>query len=681
MKNYFYPESVAVFGVSHSPSNLARIIVENLERFGYQGRVYPVGSSTGVLAGWNIVESLEEVEETPDLAVLLIPAARIPERLEECGKRGIRHVIVESGGFSEFSEERGSLEEEVRAVSRKWGMKVIGPNCFGVINLERGLVLPFFILKPSYMKAGHISLISQSGGILYDTCMLASCESIGLNKLVSIGNKLLLDENQCLEYFVSDEGTRVIGLYLEDFCDGRRLLEIAASTTKPIVLLKANRSAAGREIARFHTTALAGDARVAEAALREAGIIQVESLAEMIDTFKILSLPPLKGNRLALITRSGGHGVLAADGASRYGFELAPLSDDFFSAVKEMKINVIRTTNPVDIGDVYDLDAYREIMDRALREEDADGVVFVITYSSETDGLKVQGFIRHARERSPLSGKPFALCLVSNSEQWPLIKESADFPIFTDVDHALKSLARSRDHFASVSLREPLRARLRGTKEGAPAAGRSPEILPSSEVFSLLGDAGLPVAPYGVSSGLEEALTLAARIGYPVAMKIESPRILHKTEAKGVALNVAGPEELSRLWQEMGGTEYLIQKMAAPGHEVIVGGKRDQEFGHILLFGLGGIFVEVFREPAIRLVPLDEKTAARMVDETPGAAILKGFRGKPKADIAALVKTMLAVSAMLASHPEVKSLDINPLIVHEEGGGCTIVDARIEADR
>ena len=692
MRTFFYPESVAVFGVSESPSNLARIIVENLERFNYGGQVYAVGPRKGTVAGREIATDLSGVDAIPGLAVLLIPAERVPGTLEECGRKGIRYAIVESGGFSELSADMRRLEDQIRAVRDRWGMKIIGPNCFGAINLETGLTLPFFILDPRYMKAGPVSLISQSGGILYDTCMLASSENVGLNKLVSIGNKLLLNENECLEYLVSDPGTGVIGLYLEDFCDGRRLVEIACTTEKPIVLLKANRSPAGREIARFHTAALAGDDLVAQAALKEAGIHQVETLAEMMDAFKIFSLPAIKGRRLALITRSGGHGVLAADGASRYGFELARLTDGFFAAVKEQKINVIRTTNPVDVGDVYDIDAYAGILERAFQEEGVDGVVFVVTFSSEMDALRVERFIAAAREQCGRYGKPVALCLVSNREQWARIRETADFPLFSDVALALKALALSADHLSFGPKRAAARARLTGVRRASPPDGVQPDvrgvqpqagqgrIMGSKEAFSLLETAGLNVAPYGIATDLESARILAGAIGYPVAVKIESPRLLHKTEKAGVVLDIADDEALREALSWMDGEVYLIQKMAHTGHEVIIGGKRDPEFGHVLLFGLGGLYVEVFGDAAIRLAPVDEKTAAEMVGESRGAAILRGVRGRPAADVAAIAKALVKASKLLTEHPEIKNLDINPLIAYDDGQGAIIVDAKIEVD-
>ncbi|MDR2018686.1 MAG: acetate--CoA ligase family protein [Syntrophobacterales bacterium] len=680
MRTFFYPEAVAVFGVSDTSSNLARIIVENLERFQFKGKVYPVGSREGTVAGRKIAVSLDSVEGIPDLAILLIPASWVPQALEECGRKGIRHAIVESGGFSEFSDERKTLEDEVREISGRWGIKVVGPNCFGVINLEANLVLPFFILNPVYMRSGHISLISQSGGILYDTCMLASSENIGLNKLVSVGNKLLTGENDCLEYLVSDPGTRAIGLYLESFSDGRRLIVTASATEKPVVLLKANRSPSGREIARFHTTALAGDNLIAQAAIKEAGIHQVDSLAEMMDVYKAFSLPLIKGKRLALIARSGGHGVLSGDAAFRYGFELAELSENFFTAAKGKKINVIRATNPLDVGDVYDLDSYSDILTWALEEKGVDGVVFVITYSSETDGVSVQRFLNDAGKKSLSYDKPVALCVVTNREQWLPIREAAGFPIFTDVDNALKALRRSVDHLESGPGRVAVASRLKGTRKPTVGLATASRLMSSGEAFALLEKYCLSIESYRVAKNIDDALCCATELGYPVAVKVESPFMLHKTENGGVALNVTDEDALRKTWELMKAKECLLQTMAPAGYEIIVGGRRDPEFGHALLFGLGGIFAEVFREPEIRLVPVDDDTAAAMIENSRAASVLKGWRGKPAADMAALRKTLTWVSRLLTEYPAIKNIDINPLIVYEDGKGATIVDVKMEID-
>jgi acetyltransferase len=679
MTNFFYPESIAVFGVSNTPTNLARIIVENLDRFGFSGKVYLVGARKGKLGKKPIHTSINEIDGTPDLAVVLVPGRLVPQTLEKCGKKGISHVIIESGGFTEFEESRRMLEEQIKAIAKNYGIQVIGPNCFGIINLDAGVVLPFFVLNPAYMKKGFVSLISQSGGIFYDTCMLASCESIGLGKLMSIGNKLLTNEIACLEYLMEDEKTAVIGLYLENYTDGRRLMELASETSKPIVCLKANRSPAASEVARFHTTALAGDDEVADAALKQAGIHRVQNFREMLDACKAFSLPLIRGKRLALITRSGGHGVLAGDAAHRHGFELASLSDSFFDLVKSKKINVIQTTNPVDVGDVYSLHVYGEIIEKALQEEDVDGVAFVATFSSETDGSAMKEALMHTSTLIEQYKKPVVFCMVTNREQWLPMKAVADLPTFTDIDDALKALALSREHFKNLKRRGSGRRKMSFVRHVSVLKPSSPPgMLDVACGFSLLREYGIRTAECTLVKTPADAVKKAQEIGYPVALKIASPSVLHKTEQGAVALNIKNAGELRTTMQDMNAGVYLLQEMAPSGIEVIVGGRRDREFGPIILFGLGGIFVEVFRDTTTRVAPLDRITAHEMIDGIKGSALLRGFRGGKSYDTDALAHVLVSVSNLLADHPEIANLDINPLIVLEKGKGCIAVDLKIQ---
>ncbi len=678
MDSLFNPSSIVVFGVSDAPTNLGRIIVENLTRFRFAGPVYPVGPKAGRSGNLRIFSGLAEIRDVPELAVILVPAANVPDILIGCGEKGIRSVIIETGGFSELSDDRERLEDEIASIGSRFGMEIVGPNCFGVVNVEKGVVLPFFSLEPEYLKAGNISLVSQSGGIFYDACLLSSCENMGLGKLISIGNKLMTTENECLEYLISDPGTRVIGLYLEDFSDGGRFMELAASTDKPIVLLKANRSPAGREIARFHTAALAGDDRVMSAAMAQAGVTLVRSFREMFNCLKIFSLAPMKGRRLAVISRSGGHSVLAADGASRHGFELARFSDEFFSAVGEKKLNVIRATNPLDVGDVYDVSIYSEILEFALKEESVDGVVFVVTYSPEMDGPKVQGFVRRAAELSATLNKPVALSVVANKREWFAVKEWADFPVFSDSDDAIMALSRSLEFF------ERRIKKIRGGKAvftgaGAQATPRGkPELVPPAAAFALLERYGLSVAPYEPAKDVEGVMVAAARIGYPVALKNGSPRIIHKTEEKGVVLDIANPEGLRAAARSMPTTDYLVQKMYPAAVEVIAGVKYDREFGHVVLFGLGGTYVELLRETAVRVLPIDEQTAEEMIEEVKGAAILRGYRDGRPLDVKALKEALVSISRLVLENPEIETIDLNPVIVLEEGRGAVVLDAKME---
>ena len=432
METMFFPHSLAIIGVSDSPSNVARGILENLDRFTFKGKIYLVGSKKGSLPGRDVFADVSEIPAVPDVAVILIPAPGLPKALESCGKKGIRRIVIESGGFSEFGADREGLEKEILQIAEQWGMKVIGPNCVGIVNIENGLTMPFYSLYPHEAKKGPISIITQSGGLLHDIMMLCHMANLGVSKLVSVGNKLVVDENDLLEYLISDPATGIIGLYLEDISDGRRLMSLAAGTDKPVVLLKSNRSLESREIARFHTSALAGDDRIIDEAMKQAGVHRVENLKEMTDSFKVFLLKPLKGLRLAVVTRSGGHAVLSADSIYRHGFKLASFSGEFFSMLSEKtRAGVIRRTNPVDLGDVFDFNVHLEIAERALREDGVDGLVIVHSYALGLDSEPTQSFIASIAELSKAHDKPVLFCMSGHKEDWFAMRETADFPVFT----------------------------------------------------------------------------------------------------------------------------------------------------------------------------------------------------------------------------------------------------------
>jgi acetyltransferase len=401
----------------------------------------------------------------------------------------------------------------------------------------------------------------------------------------------------------------------------------------------------------------------------------------MLDAFKAFSLPLTKGNRLALITRSGGHGVLAGDAAHRHGFVASTLSDGFFDLVKSKKINVIRTTNPVDVGDVYSLNAYSEIIEKALQEKDVDGVAFVATFSSETDGLAMKEALRRTNTLMQRYEKPVVFCMVTNKNQWFPMKEVSDFPTFTDVDEALKALALSREHFKRLGKETFGRKKMsfaRHVHTLKPSG--SSGMMDASSSFSLLREYGIDVADYAVVKTAEEALKKAQEIGYPVALKNASPSMLHKTEQGGVVLNIRNALDLRKAIKKINADDYLIQEMAPAGIEVIIGGKKDREFGPVILIGLGGIFVEVYKDTALRVAPIDEAMAEELLGEINGSALLKGFRGLKLADFQVLVKTLVNISNLLMDHPEITNLDINPLIVLEKGKGCVAVDIKMQVD-
>jgi acyl-CoA synthetase (NDP forming) len=680
MDKLFYPESIMVVGVSDTPTNLGRHIVENLERFDYKGQLYLVGKEAGTLSGRKIHARIEEIDASVDLVVFLIPAPFIPQALEICGRRGIHYAVIESGGFSEFADENTRLEKQILVTADKWHIRFVGPNCISIINLENGLVLPFVPMNPEKIKAGPISFIAQSGGIVDHMLRLCSGENLGLNKLVSMGNKLDLDESDYLEFLTSDPGTGTIGMYLEGVSNGRRLMDLAGSTPKPVVVLKSNTNKSSNQIARFHTAALAGDDEVVSSALCQSGIHRVNTLQEMINAFKIFNLPLMKGPNLAAISRSGGIAVMAADSASRYGFRLPPFSKELLNYVrKRTRAGVIRMTNPLDLGDVFDLEFYKEILQRALQEKGVDGVLFSHSYLTGIDVISTKNLIQAARDFSSRYQKPVALCMIPDSGEWFMMRETADFPIFTEPEDALKALALSLQHCGNrfYDDRHPRNNYEIFSGKAQASRKQSNRMLSPGEVFELLRQYDLPVADYRLVNDYEEALRAAKVIGYPVALKIAGSDVVHKIETGGVRLNIGTPGELKVALQGLRGDCFLVQKMVDSGHEVFIGGKHDPEFGPVILFGLGGIFVEALRDVVIKVTPITEREAGEMIKGVKGAALLRGFRGGLKADLEALKRCLVQVSRLLYEHLEIQQLDINPLIVLKHGQGCSVVDGKI----
>ncbi|MBA4391514.1 MAG: hypothetical protein C0399_11350 [Syntrophus sp. (in: bacteria)] len=682
METIFFPESVAILGVSNSPANKGRVIAENLDRFGFSGTIYLVGAKAGVLAERQIFARVGEIPDVPELAVILIPAGGLAQALEACGEKGINNIIIETAGFSEFGEERKGLEEEIVRIASKWGMKIIGPNCVGIVNVENGLALPFYPLYPHEVKKGPLSIVSQSGGLIHDIMVLCNIENIGMNKMVSIGNKLVCDENDVLEYLIADPTTGIIGLYLENIRDGRRFMELAASTDKPIVLLKSNRSPGSKEIAKFHTSALAGDDLVVDKAMKQVGVHRVQNLREMVDSFKAFSLPPPKGPRLAVIARSGGHAVLSADSVYFHGFRLASLSEQFFGMLSEKtRAGVIRRTNPLDLGDVFDFTVYLEITESALCEQNVDAVLIIHSYALGVDFEPSKQFISDCKELSQKYEKPVVFCIITHKEDWLTLQGTTDFPLFTHVDDALTALSKVLEHSRRQVHMSPEHIGIGRHEENQRAPSRlSPGMTPADEVFNLLGMYGLSVADYRIVASIDEGLKTVRDIGFPVALKTASTQILHKTERGGVMLNILDEASLERAFCSLEADSYLLQKMAPSGCEIIIGGRNDPEFGPIVLCGFGGIFVEIYKDIEIRVAPIDEKTAQQMIADLSGADILKGFREKKPYDVDYLAKILVNISRLLWEHSEIRTLDINPLILFEKGGGGTVVDAKLEIE-
>ena len=689
MDQLFYPKSVVVIGVSENPDNLARNIVENLFEFQFNGEIILVGKKEGILFGRKICTSMEDLPEGIEVAVILTPSSTVPGILESCGRKKIRWAIIETGGFREYSEEGAQLENEILQIARKWGIRFVGPNGIGIMNVHNGFVVPFVKLGRGPVGKGKISILAQSGGVLLAYANLLTSANVGLSKMVSMGNKMDLNEIDYLKYLIEDPHTEMIGLYLESLERGRELMDIARSTSKPIILHKANTGEGSRHIARLHTAALANDDRVVDAALRQADIVRTKDFRSFVNAVKILSLPPIKGKNLVIISRSGGIGVVAADSAERHGFHLLPpdktLQERFHSF---FRAKVIQPTNPLDLGDLFNFDLYTNILQQVLKLPAVDGILFMHGATGE-EKEPSRRFIQAVKDFSIQYQKPVALQYNTDEEELAYIKRALDYPIFAEPEDALTALAVSRDHYRKLNiLKEKTpsfsvnRERVKDLFQKAKAEERD-LLLP--EAFEVLQAYGIPVADYQVVQHRKDLKKSIGKMERPVALKVISPRISHKSDAGGVLLNLNQLSEVEQAYEKIRKLDpdnsygVLIQKMVLGGKEVILGGKRDRSFGPVVLFGLGGIYVEVLQETSLRVAPINRLEAEEMISELKSAAILKGIRGEPPSDRDSLIENLVRLSQLMMDFPEIEGIDINPLKVLEKG--VVAVDARILLNR
>lgn len=688
LTRFFYPKSVAVIGVSPDRSNLGKNIVLNCLKFEYPGEVFSVGVKQGVAYGQRIYPSVEAIDRLIDLAVILTPSRTIPGILEQCGRKGIRWAVIESGGFSELGEEGFELEQACCDVAEQYGIRFIGPNGIGVSNLENGLALPFWPLRED-LKHGPVSVLAQSGGVGLSYLGFLAEESIGVNKFVSMGNKLNVDENDLLEYLIQDPGTRIILLYLEGFTDGRRFVDIASRSDKPILIHKSNRFQASSSIAHSHTAALFADDVLVDHALEQAGCVRVNTMNEAMDYIKGLTMPPLQGNRLAVVSRSGGHAVITADACAHYGFQLPDFPAELLEKIeRRSRAHVIRLQNPLDLGDLFDLDFYETIVEEMLKREDVDGVLLGHGYRRGFEQEASRTLVGRVAELASRYKKPVALMIFAEAMEIDHLKKHYSIPIFTAPENAMRAFDLSRKWFstrrpASRGAVEPIAGFERSQVEDILKQGAPRGALLLSEGLELLRAVGIRIPDFRLAHNAAEAIKAWEALGVPVALKVNRPHLSHKTDRGAVRLDVHGEDGIrdafARLQEAAGqeDVEILIQAMAPKGLEVILGGKQDAVFGPVVLFGLGGVLVEAVGDAVWRVAPVDRAEAGRMLERIRGRRLLDGFRGEPPRDVETVQDLLVRTSRLMAEHPSIQELDVNPVMVLPSGQGTLAVDARV----
>jgi acetyl coenzyme A synthetase (ADP forming)-like protein len=687
------PKSVAVVGASSQPGKIGYTVLENLLKGGYKGNIYPINPSATEILSLPVVASVADLPEVVDLAIITVPVKFVNQVVEECGQKGIKALSVITSGFSEVG--RRDLEDELVSIAHKYGMCVLGPNIVGSLsnsdelNASFGPFLPF---------KGSATLITQSGALLIAMDAITYTRKVGFDKMISIGNMADVDIADLIEWLDTDENTACICLYIEGLKDGRKFINACRKTRKPIIALKSGVSAHGAAAAASHTGSLAGAVKVYGAAFQQAGVVQASDLNNLFDRTLALSLQPsLKGENLLLITNGGGVGVLATDSAEKFGIPLKFAPSDVQEELKKHMPEFGSAKNPVDLTGMAGNDWYYESVKFAYAHNWTDGLVALYCETAMTNPLEIAQAIKKAIDDSGAKGKPVVVSMVGGTRcdkamAW-LVENG--IPAYGPPDQAMNAMAALRE-FNRIQgmLGEPdvksdpkLASKAREIIANARQDGRTALTeIEAKQIFSIYG---LPITITKLAKTEDEAAALAAKIGFPVVMKIVSPDIIHKSDAGGVKVNIKDEVAARDAYRTIltNAKNYkadanvhgiAIQEMAPWGTEVIVGSVNDATFGPTIMFGLGGIFVEVLKDVTFRVAPVNKSQIERMLTEIRGAPVLKGVRGEAPRDCEALVDVLYKYGLMVSDlADEIAETDANPVLVYDEGKGLKVVDARI----
>ncbi len=698
LQGLFYPKSIAVIGASRRPESVGGSLFSNLLYSRYQGILYPVNPNAESILGVRTYPDIQSVPGTVGVAVIIIPSPLVPKTLASCARKGIRNVIVVSAGFKEIGGEGVLLEALVGRIVQKYNMNLIGPNCLGIITTDSSISMNATFGR-TMPKIGNIAFISQSGALCTAVLDYAKGEHIGFSKFISMGNKADINENDLLLFLKEDPQTKVILLYVEDLSDGRRFIEIARDITgeakvrKPILAIKSGRTPQGAKAASSHTGSLMGSDEVYDAVFAQCGVLRVDTIEELFDYARAFSRQPTpQGRRIAIVTNAGGPGIMATDAVVRYGLDLAPLSRATTNTLRRALPPTANLSNPVDvIGDARH-DRYETSLRAVLKDSSVDGAVVILTPQAMTD---IEEIARVVAKVGQHTSKPVLGCFmgVVDVSKGARILEEHGIPNYKFPEAAVRTLAkmysydwwvtRPRTQFKHFSVRrEKANALLRK------AIREKRFHLPDVEAFNILACYGFPLLDSAIVHTEKELVRAGERIGYPVALKIVSPDIIHKFDAGGVILNVKSREETLKTYGRMmkgirkrfPKAKILgvhVQEMAKEGKEVFLGMKHDPHFGPILLFGLGGIYVEALRDISFRVAPIREFGAERMIEGIRSYPILKGLRGEKPRDLKAIGECILRLSQLAVEVEGIEELDINPLMAYAEGKGAQVCDARM----
>lgn len=695
----FNPTSIAIIGASTREGSVSNDVIRNLQKQGYKGQIYPINPKGESVLGFTTYKSILEVGQPVDLAVVIIPAAAVPAAMNEIVQAGTRACVIISAGFKEAGPEGAALEEEVRRTCIVNDITLIGPNCLGVIN-------PHHHLNISFAKVtaipGNVAFISQSGALCSSVLDYADEYGVGFSKFASVGNKACLDEVEFLDYLAHDEATKVILMYIESMTNVERFIshvrEITCGLRKPIIALKAGRTTSGASASASHTGALAGNDAAYEALFKQAGVIRVDTVEELfVYAAAFAHNNELKGDQIAVVTNAGGPGVLVTDELIAHGLKLAEFTPETTAKLKEYLPKAANTHNPVDVlGDAHS-DRYQVALDAICADPNVDGVITILTPQSMTDITYTGIVVSNAKLKG---GKPMIASFMGSESvrqaDKMLQRHNVANMLFPEsAAHAMAALYRFYNQPCVADLN--LKRFDSVDKEGvgtylAQLKEQGQTYVPEAQAVLILEKYGFPLIQSTVVSTRDKIEKLSQTITYPVAMKIISKDVVHKSDAGGVKLNVL-PNELPEAYDEMMKTVQskvpsakldgvLLAEMASKnGFEFVLGVSRDPALGHMLMFGLGGIYVEVFKDVTFRLLPLTEYDAEDMVKEIKAQKFIEGTRGLPPLDKKAIIDCILRLSQLVTDFPQIKELDINPLLALPEGQGVKVLDARLVIEK
>jgi acetyl coenzyme A synthetase (ADP forming)-like protein len=697
---FFKPRSVAIVGASRHAGNIGRKLLDAVMASGFRGAVYPINPKAAEINGLRVYSSVKDLPGGVDLAVIAVPRDAVLSVVEACGIRGVKAIVVITAGFAEVGAEGAALQRRLVEKIQEYGMRMVGPNCFGLLNTDPAVRLNA-TFSSAFPPNGRVAMSSQSGAIGLAVLAAARRLHLGLSAFVSVGNKADISSNDLLEYWEADSGTDVILLYLESFGNPRRFARIARRVArhKPIVAVKAGRTFSGRRAAGSHTAALAASDVAVDALFHQAGVIRADTFDDMMALAVALSDQPLpKGHRVAIVTNAGGPAILCADACEAEGLVVPELTASTKHRLSALHVPNASLKNPVDLIASATSDHYRRAIQVLFQANDIDAVIilYVSITPAETPTI-ADGILNGIKAaRATGSDKPALVCwMVENDRDCSSAFRSEQIPVYALPETPARVLSKTAAY-------ANWRARALGTMPalsnfdtssvrnlvGKILRERDTDWLSAQDGRVALHAAGLPLSPGGVAQTADEAVQLSQRLGFPVAVKLASRQVIHKTEMGGVQLNLVDEAAVrqayttihDRVLQEHGPDAMegvLVQPMLSGGVEVMVGVTQDPLFGPLIAFGLGGIHVEILGDVRFRITPLTDLDAAEMIREIKGYRLLEGYRGHPPADVHAITDILLRVSRLVEEVPEITELDLNPIMALAPGQGCRIVDARI----